>query len=511
MQPDFLKNSLIVSCQPVPGGPMDEPVFVAGFAMAAVAAGASALRIESARYVRAVREKVDVPIIGIVKRDLADSPVRITPFLSDVEDLTAAGADIIAIDATDRPRPVNLADLVVAARALGKLTMADCSSIEDARRALDCGMDFVGTTLSGYVGGPEPDDPDIALITEMARLTPYVIAEGRIRTPQQAADAARAGAYAVTVGSAITRTEHTTAWFRDALADAYKAADDRPVLAIDIGGTKSMAALVSGGKVLEWTRVPTATGGTPDGWLSAIHTATSDWHGRYGAVGIAATGLVEDGLWQALNPATLNIPDRYPLKDKAEALFGAPVLAINDAQAAAWGEYLATGKTMGSIVFLTISTGIGGGVVRRGALMTGLAGHFGLTRSAFGGAAPLEDRVSGKFIAAEAARLGHEEDTPAVFKAAAKGEKWAADIVDGSAAKVATLCADIKLMFDPDAIVIGGGIGLADGFLTRVSQHLAALPSRLKPELVAARCGAEAGLIGVADLARGTNQGKCII
>ncbi|WP_345900554.1 putative N-acetylmannosamine-6-phosphate 2-epimerase, partial [Martelella sp. UBA3392] len=194
---------------------------MAGFAMAAVAAGATALRIESARYVRAVREKVDVPIIGIVKRDLEDSPVRITPFISDVQDLADAGADIIAIDATDRPRPETLADLVVAARALGKLTMADCSSLEDARHALDCGMDFVGTTLSGYVGGPEPDDPDIALITEMARLTPYVIAEGRIRTPQQAADAARAGAFAVTVGSAITRTEHTTAWFRDALADAY--------------------------------------------------------------------------------------------------------------------------------------------------------------------------------------------------------------------------------------------------------------------------------------------------
>ena len=116
MQPDILKNSLIVSCQPVPGGPMDEPVFVAGFAMAAVAAGASALRIESARYVRAVREKVDVPIIGIVKRDLEDSPVRITPFITDVKDLADAGADIIAVDATDRPRPETLADLVVELR-----------------------------------------------------------------------------------------------------------------------------------------------------------------------------------------------------------------------------------------------------------------------------------------------------------------------------------------------------------------------------------------------------------
>ncbi|MAM11324.1 MAG: N-acetylmannosamine kinase [Rhizobiaceae bacterium] len=509
MRPDILKNSLIVSCQPVPGGPMDEPVFVAGFAMAAVAAGAAALRIESERYVRAVRPKVSVPIIGIAKRDLEDSPVRITPFLSDVDELAAAGADIIAFDATRRPRPVELAALVAAARAHGKLTMADCSSLEDARNALECGIDFVGTTLSGYVEGPEPDDPDIALITEMAALTPYVIAEGRIRTPQQAADAARAGAYAVTVGSAITRTEHTTAWFRDALAGAYRAAGDSPVLAVDIGGTKSMAALISAGAIIEKAQVPTAADGNPDGWLAAIAAATRDWNGRYGCVGIAATGLVEDGRWQALNTATLNIPGAYPLAERAASLFKAPVLALNDAQAAAWGEYRAAKEAVSSVVFLTISTGIGGGVVSNGRLMTGLAGHFGLTRGASGGAGPLEDRVSGKFIAGEAARLGHDADTPSVFAAAARGEAWAAGIVDGSAAKVATLCADIKLMFDPDIVIIGGGIGLADGFLPRVSKNLAALPARLRPDIRAARCGAQAGLIGIADLARSAaREGK---
>lgn len=480
---------------------MDAPFFVAGFAMAAVAAGATALRIESAGYVRAVRPKVSVPIIGIVKRDLDDSPVRITPFLSDVEDLVAAGADIIAIDATSRPRPAPLSDLVAAARAHGKLTMADCSSLDDARQALGCGIDFVGTTLSGYVGGPEPEDPDIGLITAMTALTPYVIAEGRIRTPEQAAEAARAGAYAVTVGSAITRTEHTTAWFRDALADACRDTTDRTVLAIDIGGTKTMAALMCGGEILNRTQVPTAADGNPDDWLANIHTATEVWGTGYDVVGIAATGLVENGFWQALNRATLNIPGRYPLRERAEALFGKPVFTVNGAQAAAWGEHLATGKAAGSIVFLTISTGIGGGVVSKGALKTGLAGHFGLTRGALGGATPLEDRVSGKFIAAEACRLGHHVDTPAVFEAASAGASWASDIVESSAARVAALCADIQLMFDPDAIIIGGGIGLADGFLSRVSANLAALPARLKPDVTAAACGADAGLVGVADLA----------
>ena len=500
MQPDILKNSLIVSCQPVPGGPMDAPSFVAAMARAAVAAGAAAIRIESARYVRAVRPAVDVPIIGIVKRDLQDSPVRITPFLSDVDDLVEAGADSIAFDATKRPRPVPLAELAEAARTHGKLTMADCSSVADARRALACGIDFIGTTLSGYVGGPEPVDPDIDLIAAIAALTPYVIAEGRIRTPEQAAEAARAGAYAVTVGSAITRTEHVTTWFSEALAEAYRT-EAEPVLAIDIGGTKSMAALVSGMGVIEKVRIATDAGGTPDHWLEAIASAAQDWSGRYARVGIAATGLVEDGYWQALNPKTLPIPGRYPLAEKAEGLFGRPVFAVNDAQAAAWGEYLAAGKSPRSIVFLTISTGIGGGLIAGGRLMTGLAGHFGLTGSTRSGLAPLEDRVSGKFIAAEAARRGHDADAPSVFAAAAQGADWARDIVNGSAERVAALCADIKVMLDPDAIIIGGGIGLANGFLDHVSSKLATLPERLRPTLRAARTGADAGLIGVASLA----------
>jgi N-acetylmannosamine-6-phosphate 2-epimerase/N-acetylmannosamine kinase len=220
-------NNLIVSCQPVPGGPMDSADFVVGFAKAALAAGAKALRIESVAYLKAVRPIVGVPIIGIVKRDLDDSPVRITPFIADAEALADAGADVVAFDATNRVRPATVAALVQAVKAKGRLTMADCSSFEDAERALAAGVDFVGTTLSGYVGGPEPTEPDVALIAELRKLTPYVIAEGRIRSPEQAAEAVRAGAYAVVVGSAITRTEHATAWFHESLEKAFARRDAR--------------------------------------------------------------------------------------------------------------------------------------------------------------------------------------------------------------------------------------------------------------------------------------------
>lgn len=218
-----LENGLIVSCQPVKGGPMDHAAMVVGFALAALDGGAAGLRIESADYVRAVRKATDRPVIGLVKRDLTDSPVRITPLLQDVDDLAEAGADIIAYDATARPRPVETAALVARIRAAGKVAMADCSVLTDAERALAEGAAVVGSTLAGYTGPIEPTEPDFALMAGMRALTPYVIAEGCVRTPEQAVRAKAAGAFAVVVGSAITRPEHVTSWFRGALDGAATA------------------------------------------------------------------------------------------------------------------------------------------------------------------------------------------------------------------------------------------------------------------------------------------------
>ena len=101
-----LLGRLVVSCQPVDGGAMDDDAVVVRMAQAAVAGGAAALRIEGAHRLALVRQRVTVPLVGIVKRDLAGSPIRITPWLDDVQALLAAGADVVAVDATARPRPV---------------------------------------------------------------------------------------------------------------------------------------------------------------------------------------------------------------------------------------------------------------------------------------------------------------------------------------------------------------------------------------------------------------------
>ncbi|WP_071998185.1 MULTISPECIES: N-acetylmannosamine-6-phosphate 2-epimerase [unclassified Serratia (in: enterobacteria)] len=213
-----LQNGLIVSCQPVPGSAMDKPEIVAAMASAAVDGGAVALRIEGISNICAVRQVVKVPIIGIIKRDLADSPVRITPWLEDIDALSEAGADVIAFDVTRRARPVSVEELYLRVRATGRLAMADASSLEDGLLAQRLGIDFIGTTLSGYIDPPVPNEPDIELVRQLAQAGCLVIAEGRYNSPTLAAMAISAGACAVTVGSAITRIEHICGWFHTAIA-----------------------------------------------------------------------------------------------------------------------------------------------------------------------------------------------------------------------------------------------------------------------------------------------------
>ena len=182
-----LKGGLIASCQPVDDGPMDRPDIVAAMAKAAVAGGAAGLRIEGIENLRAVRAVVDVPIIGIVKSDLRDSPVRITVTVEDVLALANAGADVIAYDATSRPRPSTREDVLAAISSSGRTAMADCATLEDGRVALAGGAAILGSTLSGYTAETEGlhDGPDFELIGAFRSLgADFVMAEGRIITPE---------------------------------------------------------------------------------------------------------------------------------------------------------------------------------------------------------------------------------------------------------------------------------------------------------------------------------------
>jgi len=218
-----LKQSLIASCQPVDNGPMDKVEHVVAMALAAIDGGAKGLRIEGVENVRAVAKATSIPIVGIVKRDLDNSPVRITPFTKDVEALAEAGASIIAFDGTDRQRPVAMLTLLDAVHESGCVAMADCADYDTGMMLAKHGCTFIGSTMSGYLDlNSTPNDPDYDLVSNWVLQGLNVIAEGRYNSPERAAKAIELGAFSVTVGSAITRVEHITQWFVGSIDNAKK-------------------------------------------------------------------------------------------------------------------------------------------------------------------------------------------------------------------------------------------------------------------------------------------------
>jgi len=275
-----------------------------------------------------------------------------------------------------------------------------------------------------------------------------------------------------------------------------------PVLAIDIGGTKMLGALVEGRSISDAFQFSTPTSSDPCFWIEALLESAPNWYGRYRKVGAAVTGIVDHGRWSALNPKTLTIPDNYPIQDILTELTGVPALAVNDAQAAAWGEFcFGAGQGTRSCVFLTISTGIGGGVVVNGSLLEGLAGHFGQFCEDGAPETPIENRAAGRWMAEAASLAGYDVDAKGVFAAARRKELWAHEICEQAASRIGRLCANIQLALAPERIIIGGSIGLAPGFVEQIAISISGLPPRQQPLLVAAQLGGHAGIVGIAHLA----------
>lgn len=224
---DAIAGRLIVSCQAYPGEAMRHPETMAQVAQAAVVGGAAAVRVQGIADIATTVVAVDVPVVGLWK-DGADG-VFITPTLAHARAVADAGAHVVALDGTRRPRPdgLTLAQTIAGLRETHDvLVMADCGSLADAVAAQEAGADILGTTLAGYSGErPKLPGPDLELIAEIvAACDRPVVAEGRIHTPAQAAAARAAGAYAVCVGTAITHPSTITGWFTSVLADAVPAA-----------------------------------------------------------------------------------------------------------------------------------------------------------------------------------------------------------------------------------------------------------------------------------------------
>ncbi|CAG1007780.1 N-acylglucosamine-6-phosphate 2-epimerase [Anaerolineales bacterium] len=221
-----VEKQLIVSCQALPDEALFGSDIMAKMAISVARGGARGIRANTPVDVKAIRQAVDLPLIGLYKEVMPGYDVIITPTLKHALAIAEAGADIIAIDCTKRPHPEgDIKELIAKVHEQTKcMVMADISTHEEGMAAADAGADMLSTTLSGYTPySPQQKGPDLDLVTKLAASSSIpVIAEGRYHTPQQVRQALLNGAVSVVVGGAITRPRQITEAFIETISDLKK-------------------------------------------------------------------------------------------------------------------------------------------------------------------------------------------------------------------------------------------------------------------------------------------------
>lgn len=457
---------LVASVQASEVSPATGPGFFRPAALAHRQEGVTVLRLEGGESIRAVTKGTDLPAIGLVKRRYPDSEVYITATAVEVTEALDAGSQIVALDATPRPRPngETLQDLIAQIHAAGALAMADTDSLESAEYAVACGADIIGTTLAGYTDArPLTEGPDLDLLRQIvARVDRPVIGEGRYAQRWEVEAALRIGATAVVVGGALNDPVKLT-----------KALRPRPVTppqakigAVDIGGTWLRFGLFSGDwKLIRAERTPNPP--HREDRLAWIRQQIAE--SGVERVGVSTGGIVDPRTGVCWTAKEYLMPDQIGIEFSAATL-GVPTSAHGDGHATAWGHACLPQFAGLRVATLALGTGVGCGFVQEGKIWAGRRGEYPRINDLPAPQGRSYEELLGGINLTRKPSDAQKKDAVSALEGALKA---------------------LKDLYFPDVIVVGGSVGLSP-WLSPHLERLGAVPSPFGPD---------AGLYGAAALA----------
>jgi glucokinase len=498
---------------------------MARFARAAVEGGAMGIRANGLDDVRAIRQAVSVPIIGIWKARQDDGEILITPSFETARQLVEAGAGLIALDCTARgERYGTLESLRRIKEELGVPVLADIATVDEAVRAAEAGTDAVLSTLRGYTretSHVKTFEP--AFIAELVRAVSVpVIAEGHIQTPEEVCAALDAGAFAIIVGTAITEPQMITRGLVSALEAWHHLHDPKRVfVGIDLGGTNTKYGLVTGqGELLFHSTTPTPWKDGRDALLSHLQQIVSaclEEAGRRAlkpkAIGLATAGWVDPGSGQVVY-ATENLPGWTGANPGAclREAFGLPVAVENDANALAVAEkHFGAARAISDFVCITLGTGVGGGCYVGGRLNRGAhffanaLGHIPIEpegRACTCGLAGCLEPYTNASALVRYATSGNYTSGEHVIAAANAGDFIAQQAIHTYAKYLAIGCAAIVSLLDPELLILAGGLAqnnpiLLSAFTDELAKRVTVWQQR-KLRVEFSSLGYSAGVLGAA-------------
>lgn len=283
--------------------------------------------------------------------------------------------------------------------------------------------------------------------------------------------------------------------------------DRKKAIAFDIGGTNSRIALIDGGAITWRDETATDAADGPHAMVEQMTALFRPLRDLDVPIGVAITGQVEDDCVTAHNSTVLPEWQRYPLRCELVHALGRPVRIVNDARAAAWGEYLfGAGRGIDEFLFLTVSTGVGGGLV--------LNKRLHLARNGFDaeiGEMPMPDgttleyHASGTALGRLAAQHGYAS-AKALCDAADAGDLRAEGLYQGGIQEIARKLADLAVMLGIQRVALGGGVGLRPGYVERLRTEMMRYPAIYRYQILRAELGHDAGLHGAAAFAASVND-----